>query len=151
MKPCRLAAALVVCSLPACGLLGTHVVNAPPAGAAEASAWWESAADTLPPDLLAAYVAAADAHRAGGSSATYVDVRAFRTMIGGPCHELRLPCPPPEGILERMRDQVKTCDVTRRYGTLWSLTAEQCVKCTPEEAAAIWRSAVESATRPAED
>jgi hypothetical protein len=115
----------------------------------EAALWWQRTADTLPPDLLATYVAASEAHRRQGTSATYVDVRAYRSMIGGPSFEVRLPAPPPDGVLERMRERLRGCDVTRS-GLHCNLQAEDCVGCTPEEAIRIWQAALETATKPRE-
>src|SRR5262245_44894636 len=102
-----------VCALACCGLLNHHEIDAPPRGVREAAVWWQRTADTLPPDLLATYVAASEVHRRQGTSATYVQVRAYRTMIGGPSYEVRLPAPPPDGVLERMRGRLQGCDVTR--------------------------------------
>src|SRR5438874_8701172 len=88
-----------ICSLTSCGLLNSHEVNAPPIAVREQAAWWEKTTATLPPDLLATYVAASEVHRRQGTSATYVDLHAYPTMLGGPSYELRLPAPPPDGVL----------------------------------------------------
>src|SRR6476646_10788550 len=96
--PSALGVGLVICSLTSCGLLNSHEINAPPAAVREQSAWWQKTAAELPPDLLATYVAASDVHLRQGTSATYVELRAYRTMLGGPSYELRLPCPPPDRV-----------------------------------------------------
>jgi hypothetical protein len=146
-----LVASAVICSLTSCGLLNSHEVNAPPTAVREQSAWWQKTTAELPPDLLAAYVAASEVHRRQGTSATYVELRAFRTMLGGPSYELRLPAPPPDGVLDKMREWLRDCDLTRHRVTLWSFSAEECVGCTPDEAMHIWHTAIESATFPSED
>src|SRR5262245_32585413 len=146
-----LGVATIICSLTSCGLLNSHEVNAPPTAVREQSAWWEKTTAELLPDLLATYVAASDVHRRQGTSTTYVDLHAYRTMLGGPSYELRLPCPPPDGVLDKMRERLRECDLTRRHMNLGSVTAEKCVDCTPDEATRIWRAAIESATFPRED
>jgi len=146
-----LGVSALFCSLTSCGLLNSHEVNAPPTAVREQSAWWAKTTAELPPDLLATYVAASEAHHRQGSSATYVDLRAYRTMLGGPSYELRLPAPPPDGVLDKMRERLKNCDLTRRQVNLGSVTAEKCAGCTPEMAMHIWQTAIESATFPAED
>src|SRR5262245_48678083 len=154
MKRTSIARALgvgtVVCSLSSCELLNSHHVDAPPDGARDAAEWWQRTANSLPPDLLATYVAACEVHKLRESSATYVDLRAYRTMIGGPTNELRLPAPPPDEFLDRMRERLKNCDVTRRWLTLDAVRADACVGCTPAEADAIWQAAIATATLPNE-
>jgi hypothetical protein len=140
-----------ICSLTSCGLLNSHEINAPPTAVREQSAWWHKTTAELPPDLLATYVAASEVHHRQGTSATYVDLHAYRSMLGGPTYELRLPCPPPAGVLDKMRERLRECDLTRRHVTLGSVTAEKCVGCTPDEATHIWQMAIESATFPIED
>src|SRR5262245_668221 len=146
-----LGVGVALCSLTSCGRLNSHEVNAPPTAVREQAAWWQKTTAELPPDLLATYVAASEVHRRQGTSATYVDVRAYRSMLGGPSYELRLPCPPPHGVLDQMRERLRDCDLTCRYLTLGSVTAEKCAGCTPDEAKHIWKMAIESATFPRED
>jgi hypothetical protein len=141
----------VLFSLTSCGLLNSHEINAPPTAVREQAAWWEKTTAELPPDLLATYVAASDVHQQHGTSATYVDLRAYRSMLGGPSYELRLPCPPPDGVLDKMRERLRECDLTRRYLTLGSVSAKDCLGCTPDEAIHIWQTAIDSATFPIED
>jgi hypothetical protein len=146
----RVLGITVICSLTSCGLVNSHHVDAPPTDRRDEGEWWLRTTDTLPPDLLATYVAASEVHHRQGTSATYVDRQAFRTMIGGPSYERRLPAPPPDEVLGRMRERLKGCDLTRRWNTLRSVRAEACIGCTPEEADAVWQEAVETATLPNE-
>jgi len=146
-----LGVGVIICSLTSCGLLNSHEINAPPTAVREQAEWWRKTTAELPPDLLATYVAASDVHRRQGTAAIYVDLHAYRTMLGGPSYELRLPCPPPDGVLDQMRQRLRDCDLTRRLMNLGSVTAENCAGCTPDEAKHIWRTAIESATFPRED
>jgi hypothetical protein len=141
----------LICSLTSCGLLNSREVNAPPVAVREQAAWWQKTTAELPPDLLATYVAASEVHLRHGTSATYVDLHAYRTMLGGPSYELRLPSPPPEDVLDKMRERLRDCDLTRRHVTLGSVTAEKCIGCTADEATRIWQTAIESVTFPNED
>jgi hypothetical protein len=138
---------VALCSLPECRL--THeVVEAPPAGdPAGTSAWWADRADRLDPGLRAVYVAAADAHRSRGTSATYVNRHAFRTMMGGVDTELRLPCPPPPDALALLRERVRPGDSTRGAGLFGHVRAEAGVGCSAEDADRIWREAIETARK----
>jgi len=141
----------VICSLTSCGLLNRQEIIAPPTAVREQSAWWAKTTADLSPDLLATYVAASDVHRRQGTSATYVDLHAYLSMLGGPTYELRLPCPPPDGVLDKMRERLRECDLTLRHVNLGSVTAEKCIGCTPDEAKHIWQTAIASATFPVED
>src|SRR5262249_54108444 len=108
-----LVAVTAVCALACGGLLNHHEIDAPPKGGRGGARGWQRRAAPWPPDLRAPYVAAWEVRRRQGTSATHVQVRAYRTMIGGPSYEVRLPAPPPDGVLERMRERLQGCDVTR--------------------------------------
>lgn len=131
------------CVLPSCHLTTPLIVDAPPGGdPAGNTKWWVEKVDRLDPGLRAVYLAAADTHRARGTSATYVDRHACRTMMGGIDTELRLPCPPPLEAFPLLRSQVKPGDSSRGAGRSGHVTAEAGAGCSAEEADAIWREAI---------
>jgi hypothetical protein len=134
---------LTACVLISCGL--SRYVNAPPKVPQEQAGWWEKTAREVKPHVLATYIAVAEEHRRKGTSATYVDVHYFRTMIGGHATELRLPCPPPDATLARLRDVLKERDTTLPNGWNDRFEATDCVGCTPEEATRLWQEARKAA------
>jgi hypothetical protein len=119
-----------------CVLVGGR--STPPTDPAAAARWWADRVEEAPPDFLAVYVEAAEVHRRQGTSATYVELRGGHNMLGRVGPEVRLPCPAPAGVLERMREKAGT---SRPAGHL--LTAEDCRGCTPEEARRIWTEAAD--------
>jgi hypothetical protein len=138
-------AAVGCCGPVSCGLTSHHRIDAPPPDPERAAAWWARTADRLPADVRAAYVAAADAHLARGTSATYVETRYFTTMSSKSTEELRLPCPPPPDALARLRRRVQPGDLDRGSGTLERMTVQECVGCSPELAESLWRWAASRA------
>jgi hypothetical protein len=132
----------VLClGLASCELTGGRG-STPPADPATAARWWAERIEETPPDFLAVYVEAADVHRRQGTAATYVELGGGHTMVGKAGTEVRLPCPPPADVLERMREKA---GAARPTGHL--LTAEDCRGCSPEEARRIWDEAADRVAR----
>lgn len=136
------------CFALSCKGFDQEVIDEPPARAKELARWWQEKIDNMPLPLLAVYAEASEAHRRGGSAATYVDFFQGRTMVGWYRHTSRLPCPPPEHAFARMRQRLKDhqSEITasldesaaHQFDSGW---AEDCRGCTPERAKAIWEEA----------
>jgi len=140
-----LVVSAVCCSLASC-TLNFRRVDAPPKDHDGAARWWLETSDVVPADLLAVYVAAADAHLERHSSAIYVQTRYQTTMLSRNRFELRLPCPPPPDILARLRKRVRPGDVDRDWSAdLVYVRTKKCVGCSTEEAERIWQDAIKTA------
>jgi hypothetical protein len=125
-----------------CGLFFLDRDPAPPVDPDARAQWWSQRVDLVPTDFLVVYVEAADMHRRQATAATYVQDRGGHNMLGKVHCECRLPCPPPDVVLTRMREKAIAAAPSDR----WDVTAEECRGCTPDEAMRIWRAAAEAVT-----
>jgi hypothetical protein len=137
-----LLVAAVCISSTSCGLLFLNRDASPPVDPDARAQWWSQRVDLLPTDFLVVYVEAAEVHRRQATAATYVQDRSNYNMLGKVHYEVRLPCPPPDDVLARMREKVAGWAPSSR-----DVTAEECRGCTPDEAMRIWRAAAEAVAK----
>jgi hypothetical protein len=123
-----------------CGLLFSDRDAVPPVDPDARANWWSQRMDLVPTDFLVVYVEAAEVHRRQATAATYVQDCSNYNMLGKVHYEVRLPCPPPDDVLARMREKVAGCAASNR-----DVTAEECRGCTADEAMRIWRAAAAAA------
>jgi hypothetical protein len=128
--------------LPSCGFFSQYRIGeAPPSDSREAVEWWDRTASQLPYETLDTYIRAAEVHFKKGTSAVYVEERPASGVLGFPVAELRLPCPPPPEVLERLRS---LSIETQPPGIYHPFHATDCRGREEEEANKIWNDAREA-------
>jgi hypothetical protein len=145
-KTYRYLVAVLISALAMVGCAGDqYVTDAPPRSAGEAEKWWARALDRLDPDFLAVLCVASETHRQNGTTATYINSFAGRTMVGWYHQELRLPLPLSDAVVARAKARLVGWASTgeqpsyRSAGSRWRWEGGK--GCSDQQAGEIWQEA----------
>jgi hypothetical protein len=139
-----LALALLIGLPVSCAMFAMPVVDAPPRGPAAADEWWTQTIDRLPLNFLAVYAAASEVHLKNATTVTYVDWYDYPGTLGVVQHELRLPSPPPEAAMARIRERLqgfKPAEAAPERRNDRVIAAEECQGCSYPQAMDVWHEA----------
>src|SRR5947209_14351724 len=144
--------ALLLCVPLACTFLTEVHVSAPPRGdGADAARWWQETVDGLPLNFLAVYAEASAVHLKKGTAATYVDWHQSPATADLCQYELRLPSPPPEAALARIKDRLQSFKPAKEADAAdhrqdHVIAAEDMQGCSYHHAMEVWHAAQKKLT-----